>query len=273
MGNLVTVPLTIWTDEVLLRAAGASPAGVEQALLNTFREFCTESGAWLVEMWDKHTDDTPKPFNDGADVAFYDLQAKLETIRAASGPYVTGNPAASLTQFHVIDDYYAWDISYVHVLSYFESYVWDPNPDLATQKATHFIQPEQTPGGRNSHSTARGWPKNFRTYNERPGALQLVPTLRGDQVAKEGFVPWVSLTFPRTYVADSVPVVFERYWYEIILDGVLTKLMSQQDKPYTNPVLARYHGARFRNGISQARDMAQRQFSNSERGWVYPAWA
>jgi hypothetical protein len=97
--------------------------------------------------------------------------------------------------------------------------------------------------------------------------------LLGNVAEKEGVVPWAALTFPRAYVANSIPVIFERYWYEHIMDGALSKLLSQQDKPYTNPQLAGYHGKRFRNGISQARDMAQRQFSNSERGWSYPAWA
>ena len=277
MANLVTVPYTVWTDEVLLRAPGATPAGAEQALLNALREFCTNSGAWVVELWEKHDDNTPKPFNEGAEAAFYDFQAKLETARAAlGGTYTTGNPASTLLQFHVVDDYAPFDIAYIHVLSYFESYTWDTNPDVATQKATAFIYPGQTPNHRSPYSSPHataGWPKMFKTYNERPGVLQLFPSLRGDIAAKEGIVPWVSLTFPRTYIADSVPVIFERYWYEDILDGTLTKLLSQQQKPYTNPILAQYHGQRFRNSIAKARDVAQRQFSNSERGWVFPAWA
>lgn len=278
MANLVTVPLTTWTDELLLRAPGASPAGVEQALLNALREFCNKSNAWIVELWANHDDQTPKPFNEGAEAAFYDFQAKLETARAGlGGSYTTGNPATALTQFHVINDYAPWDICYIHGVAYFESYVWDTNPSVATQQATKFIVPGQTPNvrhpGTSLASASEGWPATFKAFNERPGSIQLVPTLKGDLVNKEGIVPWVSLTFPRTYVTDSVPVIFERYWYEEILDGTLAKLLSQQDKPYTNPVLAQYHAGRFRNAIAMARDMAQRQFINSERGWSYPAWA
>jgi hypothetical protein len=230
-----------------------------------------------VELWEKHDDDTPKPFNEGAEAAFYDFQAKLETARAAlGGTYTSGNPATALLQFHVVDDYAPFDIAFIHILSYFEQYTWDTNPSAATQTATKFIYPSQSPMIRAPYDNpmgVEGWPAIFKTYNERPGVLQLYPTLKGDIALKEGIVPWVSLTFPRTYIADSVPVVFERYWYEYILDGTLAKLMSQQQKPYTNPVLAQYHGARFRNSIAKARDVAQRQFSNSERGWSFPQWA
>jgi hypothetical protein len=277
MANLVTVPLTVWTDEVFLRAPGVSPAGLEQALLNALREFCTDSGAWVVELWDKHTDDTPKPFNDGADAPFYDLQARLETVRAGlGGTYASGNAATAQTQFHVIDDYAPFDIALVHVMAYFQSYVWDANPSLQTQQVSSWISPTQSPGARSpcgSWAGVEGWPKVFKTQNERPGSIQLIPTLKGDQANKEGFVPWVALTFPRTYVGDSVPVVFERQWYEAILDGCLAKLLSQQDKPYTNPTLATYHSKRFRNSIAKATDMARHQFNSSEQGWSYPAWA
>ena len=276
MANLVTVPYTVWTDEVMLRCPGSSPSGVEQALLNTLREFCVRSAAWVVELWDKNPgDDTPQPFNDGADVAFYDFQAKLEAIRAGipGGVYATGDPAVTLTHQHVIDDYGPWDIAFIHHIAYFESFTWNTNPSLVTQQVSKFIVPAMMPNMRAGTPMGSGTPTVFRSYNERPGNVQVIPTLKGDTVNKEGIVPWVALTFPRTYVSDSVPVVFERMWYEDILDGTLSKLMSQQDKPYTNPVVAQYHATRFRNAISQARDMAQRQFNNSERGWMYPAWA
>lgn len=277
MGNLVTVPMETWTDELFMRAPGATPAGVEQALYGALRQFCKDSGAWIVELWDQGAGDVPAPFNLGADAPFYDLQAMLETERTASGPdYVSASPDVAITQFHTIKDYWPWDILYVRLLSYFENYTWDANPSLATQKVTKIVYPGQTPHSRGPSgfaNAATGWPAVFKTYNERPGAFQLYPTLKGNTAEGEGVVPWVSLGFPRTRVAMGIPVVFERVWYEQILDGTLAKLLSQQDKPYTNPTLAQYHGRRFRNGISEARDMAQRQMSNSERGWQYPSWA
>jgi len=277
MANLVTVPLTTWTDEVFLRAPGASPAGVEQALLNALREFCTQSGAWVVELWDKHTDDTPKPFNNGADAPFYDFQAMLETARIPlAGDYTPGDASVAQTQFHVLEDYAPYDVAVMHIMAYYQSYTWDANPSIQTQQATSWIVPAQSPNARSPYggwASAEGWPKFFKTQNERPGSVQLIPTLKGDQAAKEGFVPWVALTFPRTYIGNSVPVIFERQWYEAILDGTLSKLLSQQDKPYTNPTLATYHARRFRNEIAKGRDMARHQFNNSETGWSFPAWA
>lgn len=276
MANLVTVSKTVWTDELFMRAPGVTPAAAEKALFDTLREFCKVSGAWRVELWDNNAGE-PKPFNDGSSAAFYDFQAELETLRTANGPdYISGDSNTAIGVPHTIEDYWAWDVLYVHVLSYFEKFTYDANPSLSTHQATKFIYPGQTPDRRGAYgpvSSVEGWPSIFMTYNERPGAIRIYPTLKGNTAEGEGFVPWVSLGFPRSTGAMSIPVVFERMWYEPILDGTLGKLLSQQDKPWTNPTLAQYHGQRFRAGMATARDQAAKQFSNAEHSWSFPAWA
>lgn len=284
MPNLITVPDSVWTDEIFLRCPGASPAGVQQALHNTLREFTKQSGAWVVELWNyvQGGEGEPSgamPFNFGPDHPFYDFQAMLETVRATNptpGEYAGGNPTASLAEFYTIDDYFPWDILYLHRMSYFTEYTASPNAGLQTQRATRFIWGAESPNirsARGSFAGTTGWPAYFKTLNERPGAAQIIPPLAGNMAAGEGVVPWVSLGFPRQILANSIPVVFERMWYEHILDGALSRLMSQQDKPYTNPQLGAYHTKRFRNGIAEARDSAMKQFNNSESGWVFPRWA
>jgi hypothetical protein len=278
MANLITVPMTTWTDEIFLRAPGVTPQAVEQALYNTLRQFTKDSGAWIVELWDKASgDSTPQPFNLGADAPFYDFQSMIEVARqAAGGTYTSGVPTVAFDQFHTIDEYWPWEVLYVHQAAYFETYTYDTNPSDATQRATRMIFPQGTPAARvpsGGHQNVTGWPNRFRTYNERLGAIQILPTLQGNTAEKEGIVPWVSLGFPRVAVTDGIPQVFERMWYEDILDGTLFKLLSIQDKPWTNPTLAGYHGKKFRNSIAMARDMATRQFSNSETAWQFPAWA
>ena len=218
----------------------------------------------------------PKPFNDGPEAPFYDFQSKLAVNRPPDTPYASGSYTTPVAAYNTIDDYWAWDIGYIHTCAYFQQYVWNPNPSLRTRRATRFIYPSQTQWNRTPHGHnvgVDGWPASFTAYNERPGAIEVLPSLAGNTDEGEGIVPWVSLIFPREFVENSIPDIFQRMWYDHILDGAVSKLMSIQDKPFTNPQLAAYHARRFRNGMAQARDMAMRQFTDTERGWQFPKWA
>lgn len=274
MANITTVNKRIWTDEIFGICPGASPKGVELALKNAIREFCKDSGAWQVELWDLKAGDVV-PFNLGAAAPFYDFQSMIETERALTGPaYTSGDSETALTEFPTIQNYYPWDILYINSVAYFDKYVVSPNPSTATQTATSFLSPMRADNRTQVGSI--GQPKVFKTYNHRLGTLQLYPTLLGDTANNEGIVPIVSLGFDNpsnTMDLDNVPMVFQRLWYDVILDGCVGRLMSQQDKPYTNPALAQYHVRRFRNGISRARDEARRQFNTANDGFVFPAWA
>lgn len=55
-----------------------------------------------------------------------------------------------------------------------------------------------------------------------------------------------------------------------ILDGLLGKMMSQQNKSYGNPTMAAYHLKRFRQGINIARTAAARANNLGAQEWSYP---
>ncbi len=295
MANLITVSHTVWAEQAYQRCPGVSQNAMEQALHQALKEFCDESSAWMVELWDFDTDnaDAPKPFNNGNN-SIYDLQSVLDAEWATNYPnYAGGDRTAAFSEYHIIKEYWPWEIAYIHVCSYYDAYEWSPDPTVEPQQATRFVYPVGTPARRSptlTYSSAEGWPVSFSTYNERPGMLKL------SQVVAQGtggLVPWVSMTFRELRAAPTgvtpptgglnpttpgdspfaIPVVFQRNWYEPILDGMLSKLMSQQDKPYSNPTLGEYHSRRFRVAIAKCRDMGRRQLNNSGRTWRYPAWA
>jgi hypothetical protein len=62
-------------------------------------------------------------------------------------------------------------------------------------------------------------------------------------------------------------------WFETILDGTLFRLFGMPGKPWASPQLAQYHGARFRQGINRARDVATRNWSNQQAPWTFPYFA
>jgi len=59
---------------------------------------------------------------------------------------------------------------------------------------------------------------------------------------------------------------FFRDW----LDGTQATLMSQISKPYSNPVMAEYHGRRFRSHMAFHKQEADRGFIYNAPRWRYP---
>lgn len=59
-------------------------------------------------------------------------------------------------------------------------------------------------------------------------------------------------------------------WHTGILDGLLGRMMSQPQKPYTSEKHAAYHLKRFRDAIAQARTAALRQHTLGAQAWRFP---
>ncbi len=59
-------------------------------------------------------------------------------------------------------------------------------------------------------------------------------------------------------------------WFETILSGTLFRLYATPAKPYTNPQAAAYHGKKWMAGISRARDIAQRDYTDGPGRWRFP---
>jgi hypothetical protein len=88
--------------------------------------------------------------------------------------------------------------------------------------------------------------------------------------------PWYvsivkNIDLPRT--REELPIapefVLKRYG-EYIMDGVCGKLMFEQQKSYTNLPLGKYHLARYRDGIGEARNDAWNQNLLGGQRWTYP---
>lgn len=55
-----------------------------------------------------------------------------------------------------------------------------------------------------------------------------------------------------------------------ILDGVLSRMMAQVAKPYSNPTMAQYHARKFKGAVSQAKVEAQHQNVYRGQSWRFP---
>lgn len=83
----------------------------------------------------------------------------------------------------------------------------------------------------------------------------------------------VSLTINEPLDREGYPVfpawVLNLYLNDII-SGVLSRMMSQPAKPYSNAQLAAFHGTSFRGAISKARSEANRRYTYRNQVWRFP---
>jgi hypothetical protein len=72
---------------------------------------------------------------------------------------------------------------------------------------------------------------------------------------------------------DAVPIAPEwvlSHYNNVIEDGILSRMMLQKNKPYSDQNTAAYHGRRFRNSIAEARAQALRRYTFGTQSWTYP---
>lgn len=76
--------------------------------------------------------------------------------------------------------------------------------------------------------------------------------------------------------ADDMPVIDDWVWekhYQTIIQGVLSNMMAQAAKPYSNERLGIFHGRKFRNGVAMARIEALHSNKYGGQTWRFPFFA
>lgn len=103
------------------------------------------------------------------------------------------------------------------------------------------------------------------------GVVTLLNTLSADAAAN--YTARVIKTVSLPITKDATPIV--PAWtlgvYSIhILDGLVGKMMGQQQKAYSNNTLSTYHLRRFRTGIQLAKAAAEHANLQGAQNWSYP---
>lgn len=72
---------------------------------------------------------------------------------------------------------------------------------------------------------------------------------------------------------DAFPVVpvdlVTRFW-ATLMEGVIAKMMSQPNKPYSNPGLGSYHLTQYRGMRSRARNAQREGNTKNSQAWSFP---
>jgi hypothetical protein len=85
----------------------------------------------------------------------------------------------------------------------------------------------------------------------------------------------VALT-PSTEVADPNDYLPARLWtvhHQALLDGVLSRMLMQPAKPYSNVTLGTYHAKRFRKFLALARADVEENNTFDGQNWCFPSFA
>lgn len=93
-------------------------------------------------------------------------------------------------------------------------------------------------------------PNNADTYTAR------VALTVSDPVTRSGY--------------PEIPVWIMAKYGNDILEGLLSRMMSQIAKPYSSPQMAQYHGRLFKQAVSQAKVEASHQNVYRGQSWRFP---
>lgn len=86
----------------------------------------------------------------------------------------------------------------------------------------------------------------------------------------------IALTVNDPLTREAFPVVpwqiIESY-QDVLISGILARMMAQTSKPYTNLPLANYHQSRFKGGTSRARNEVNEGETYASSNWRFPRFA
>ena len=132
------------------------------------------------------------------------------------------------------------------------------------------LKPVQAPFYAGYASRSDHQPRAWHGANETPGTFTILPTPLSD--VEGALTVWCSLG-PKDPHADDIPLQFLTHHYDALLNGACARLLSEQNKPYTNLVMAVQYSRQFNTAISKARDMSRRQYTMTDTTHYFPRWA
>ena len=114
-----------------------------------------------------------------------------------------------------------------------------------------------------------GTPYRLPAWMTIPGELQT----SSDVTEKTKIMVTVALAPGLMGKKQTYPDIPDYIWndyYDIILDGVISRLMSQPAKPYSNPQMALFHGKKFNSGCNVAKWQLENGRLYRGQNWRFP---
>lgn len=77
---------------------------------------------------------------------------------------------------------------------------------------------------------------------------------------------------PVSFSVNFSPVLLSN-WFQVLLDGTLSRLYAQPAKPYSSPQMAIEYGRKYRAGVAKARAVADAQNTDGPGRWRFSYFA
>jgi hypothetical protein len=106
-----------------------------------------------------------------------------------------------------------------------------------------------------------GYP--YYEYDQESGQLILAED-------PSGAYDLVTTVWYRPVELVDVPAFAWKIYEDALVDGALTRLLSHQAKPYTNPMMAAMHHRKYQGAIAQAKRRMLTSNVRADLGWNFP---
>ena len=108
-----------------------------------------------------------------------------------------------------------------------------------------------------------------------PATMPVIPTvvLRSPVNTDTDLTCVVSLTVTDPTTRDAFPLVpfelIEKH-LDVLIAGMLSHMMAQPSKPYTNTQMAQYHYMKFKGGCARAKNDIKAENTQGAQSWAFP---
>jgi hypothetical protein len=166
--------------------------------------------------------------------------------------------------FNVLDEFFK------------ESTVWREDIDFTLEAGvTEYAISADSSNSARIHSLIKvvdEFDRPYRMTMDEPGVLNLITEVSSDT----DVVATVIITTGEPLDSDDFPLVpdwiTEKY-FQVLIDGLLSRLMASPGKPYFNERLSVLHMRKFSSGKALAKGFANRSNLFGAQRWRYPKFA
>lgn len=89
----------------------------------------------------------------------------------------------------------------------------------------------------------------------------------------EDYTATLSLTVTDPVSRDAFPIIpneIVQKYMQVLMSGILSRMMAQPTKPYTNLTLAQFHLLKFKGGAARAKNELNTGSTKGSQAWTFP---
>jgi hypothetical protein len=110
-------------------------------------------------------------------------------------------------------------------------------------------------------------------FDDATSTLSIIAVPTSTDALQPLFLDVALTPAPSASVDNYLPARLWTKHFQALLDGVLSRMLMQPAKPYSNVTLGTYHAKRFRKFLALARADVEENSTFDGQNWVFPSFA